>query len=68
LRNPFNIGVAQEKDDFCNRITEKEELLKYARNAQKVVFYSSRCTSFHGYRLVLFLRLLMTRDGKQCLV
>lgn len=42
MRNPFNIGVAEEKDDFCNRITEKGELLKYARNAQKVVFYSPR--------------------------
>jgi hypothetical protein len=42
LRNPFNIGVAEEKDDFCDRITEKEELLHYARNAQKVVLYSPR--------------------------
>ncbi|MGD0282802.1 MAG: ATP-binding protein [Dissulfurispiraceae bacterium] len=42
MRNPFNIGVAQERDDFCNRVTEKEDLLKYARNAQKVVVYSPR--------------------------
>jgi AAA+ ATPase superfamily predicted ATPase len=42
MRNPFNIGVAQEKEDFCNRIVEKEDLLGYARNAQKVVLYSPR--------------------------
>ncbi|MCG6533307.1 MAG: hypothetical protein L7F78_01155 [Syntrophales bacterium LBB04] len=42
MRNPFNIGVAEEKDDFCDRTAEKEDLLRYARNAQKVVFYSPR--------------------------
>jgi len=42
LRNPFYIGVAEEKEDFCDRITEKEELLQYARNGQKVVLYSPR--------------------------
>jgi uncharacterized protein len=42
LRNPFHIGVAEEKEDFCDRITEKEELLQYARNGQKVVLYSPR--------------------------
>ena len=42
MRNPFNIGVAEEKEDFCDRSAEKEELMRYARNAQKVVFYSPR--------------------------
>lgn len=41
MRNPFTIGVAGE-GDFCNRVSEKADLLQYARNAQKVVFYSPR--------------------------
>ncbi|MFH1320115.1 MAG: ATP-binding protein [Bacteroidota bacterium] len=41
MRNPFTLGIAAG-EDFCNREKELKELLNYARNGQKVVFYSPR--------------------------
>jgi hypothetical protein len=35
LRNPFNIGVAEEKEDFCDRTAEKERFSKQLPNSRQ---------------------------------
>ena len=41
MRNPFTLGIA-EKEGFCNRGREIEDLLRYARNGDHVVLFSPR--------------------------
>ncbi len=41
MRNPFSTGVEQN-DDLCNRVEEKQELLKHAINGDNVVISSPR--------------------------
>jgi hypothetical protein len=41
MRNPFTLGIAQ-REDFCNREQEMEDLLRHARNGDPVVLFSPR--------------------------
>ena len=41
MRNPFILGLA-EGENFCDREKELADLLQFARNGQKCVFYSPR--------------------------
>jgi hypothetical protein len=41
LRNPFTLGIVQ-KEDFCDREKEKEDLLRYAKNGDNIVLFSPR--------------------------
>lgn len=42
IRNPFSIGIIQDEHSFCDRVQEKEELIRYARNGDNVVLISPR--------------------------
>lgn len=41
MRNPFTLGIVQ-KNDFCNRDKEIEDLLRSARNGDNIVLFSPR--------------------------
>ena len=41
LRNPFTLGIVQ-KEDFCDREKEIEDLLRYAKNGDNIVLFSPR--------------------------
>lgn len=41
MRNPFTLGLAKD-EDFCDRHREMDDLLRHARNGQKVVLSSPR--------------------------
>ena len=40
--NPFTIGLVQNEKEFCNRTREIQDLLRHARNGNKVVLFSPR--------------------------
>ena len=56
MRNPFTLGIAQ-KEDFCNRDREIEDLLRYARNGDHVVLFSPRRYGKSSLVKVIFERL-----------
>lgn len=40
--NPFSLGTVYSENDFCNRKTETDDLLRFFRGGQNVVLYSPR--------------------------
>ncbi len=42
MKNPFTLGLVIEEDSFCDRLKEKEDLIKHAKSGNKVVLCSPR--------------------------
>lgn len=42
MKNPFSIAIVQDEESFCNRVKERAELIRHAKNSSNVVIWAPR--------------------------